>query len=348
VRAHSTGILLLLTLLTGCRHVLRTDSTISVPQPINAVVTADLQANDRGPVTTWVVSGDPRCCPAHIAVLDVDGLLVNANMTGVYSASENPVSVLREKLDAIARDPCTAAVVLRINSPGGGVAATEIMWHELQLFRSRVPVPMVACLLDVATGGGYYLATAADTIVAYPGTIVGGVGVILNSYNMQDTLAQFNVLDQSVKAGENIDMGSSLRAMSPETRAWLQTMADEYHRSFQETVYKQRPQVSRDDPKTLDGRIFTANQAMQRGLIDQVGTLEDAVAIAGQRRTSDFCVIMYHRSADPARSAFAITSNSPATSSLLPISIPGIERSRLPTFLYLWEPDPTLERAKSY
>jgi len=145
------------------------------------------------------VDGEP--CGAKIALVDVDGLLVNNNLVGPGSLGDNPVAAFREKLQAIAADREVAAVVVRINSPGGGVTATDLMWQELQAFRRRTGLPVVACLLDLGTGGAYYLATAADAIFAHPTTVTGGIGVIINIYNLQQTMAWVNAFNQSIKSG---------------------------------------------------------------------------------------------------------------------------------------------------
>jgi protease-4 len=286
---------------------------------------------------------------AKVGIVDVDGLLVNrlvnTKLNGGSSASENPVALFREKLDAAASDPCVCAVVLRINTPGGGVAATDIMWRELHDFRSRNGMPVVACLMDLATGGGYYLATGADLIVAHPTTVTGGIGVILNHYNLQDTLAQYNVRSEPIKAGENIDMGTAAVDMPPEVRDWLQAMAHEYHQRFKQVVVESRPHVRADDERIFDGRIFTAQQALLRGLVDEVGYLQDAIDAALQRAgQSHACAVMFRPKNDPARTPFAITANQSIASGILPLSIPGLERAKLPAFLYMWQPEPTLER----
>lgn len=140
------------------------------------------------------------------------------------------------------RHPTVCGVLVRINSPGGEAAATDLMWHELQTFRTTTGMPVVAYLVDVATGGGYFLATAADMIYAHPATVTGGIRVILNLYNLQDTMAQLNVLGQPIKAGKNIDMGTSARASTPEVKQWFQGMADELHQRFKQVVVKSRPQ----------------------------------------------------------------------------------------------------------
>ena len=114
----------------------------------------------------------PQAC--LVAVVDVDGILLDSDATGLGSLGENPVAVFRERLDAIECNRRVRAVVLRIHSPGGSVTATDIMWRDLAAFKCRTHLPVVACLMDVAAGGGYYLATGADCIVAHPTTVTGG------------------------------------------------------------------------------------------------------------------------------------------------------------------------------
>lgn len=282
---------------------------------------------------------------ALVAVVDVDGVLLDAAATGIGSAGENAVSVFRERLDAIQCNPRVAAVVLRIHSPGGSVSATDIMWHDLQRFRERKAVPVVACLMDVAAGGGYYLATGADVIVAHPTSITGAIGCILNVYNLQDLMAQFNIVGIPVKAGKNIDLGTPIKALEPEGRKLLQAMADEFHQRFRDVVLQARPEVDGAQESTFDGRVFTASQAKTLGLIDEIGYMDDAVAharnLAGLPSNAE--LVFYHRKGDPALSQYSITPNIPLQDKLLPVNVPGLNRSRLPSFLYLWEMDPTLE-----
>jgi protease-4 len=346
------GLLLLplaLGVISGCSHPLQlvTDSRIAIDKPVPVRVTAELPpTNNTGPVIEMDVEGEANCVAGpKIAVVDVDGLLLNVNMTGPYSAGENPVDLFRERLDAAARDPDVCGLVVRINSPGGGVAATGMMWRELRDWRARSHRPVVACLMDLATGGAYYLATASDRIIAHPGTVTGGVGVVLNLFNLEDFMGGLNIVAQPIKSGKNIDTGTVLRPLTPEAQRLLQGMADEFHDHFKEVVRRQRPHLDASGDETLDGRVFTASQALRRGLIDQVGYLDDAIAAARQAAGRDEArVVLLHRCNDPARTPYAITPNVPAQAALFPFSLPGAERSRLPTFLYAWQPDPTLER----
>lgn len=336
---------------TGCHRGLRvvTDNRVELAGPLHAQATVEV-----APAIPAFKGGKVRAMPLgnsedtskgpRIALIDVDGLLLNQNLNGSFTLGENPVAIFKEKLDAVAADCDVCAVVVRINSPGGGVTATDMMWHELHRFKSATGKPVVACLLDVGAGGAYYLATAADHIVAHPTTITGGIGVVWNSYNLRDFMALFNVLPQSVKAGPNIDIGSTARALTPENKKLLQQIADDFHGRFKAVVRKSRPQINLADETTFDGQIFTAPQAQQRGLIDAIGYLDDAVAAARQlSRRPDAVTVMYHRANDPAHSPYAVSGHLSPLAPLLPVQMPGLDRSRLPTFLYLWQPEPVLD-----
>jgi protease IV len=329
----------------GCFKPFQADARVSLMTPVNGHVKTEMVKENSGPVVEMPVEGQECGQGPTVAIIDVDGLLLNDNLVGALSAGENPVDLFRTRLDAAGADPNVCAVVVRINSPGGGVTATDIMWRELQNFRAKHKLPVVTCLMDLGCGGAYYLATASDVIVAHPTSIVGGIGVILNLYNLQDTLNLFSIVTQFVKAGKNIDMGSVVEALPDETRVMLQKMADDFHQRFQDIVKKARPKVDLDKGNTFDGRIFTASQALERKLIDRIGYMDDALAMARElAHQPQAKAVVFHRCRDQARTPYAITANIPLQSSVLPMSIPGIDRSRLPTFLYLWQADPTLQR----
>jgi protease-4 len=322
----------------GCKH--------PVQIVTNNRVTMDSRSARamQGLATIPVTQGAPGV-GRQIALIDVDGLLVNQPMTGLYSDGENPVALFREKLDRVACSPCYAALVLRINSPGGGVTASDVMWHDLQEFKARTHLPVIACLMDVGAGGAYYLATSADHVVAHPTTVTGGIGVILNLYNLEDAMGQFNIVGTPIKAGENVDLGTPIKPQSDEARAILQRMANEFHERFRKIVIERRPQLAHASPDIFDGRVFTAQQAANAGLVDTIGYLDQAAEIAGQMGGAPgAALVLLHRPNDGARTPYDVTANVPIQSSFLPISMPGLERSRLPTFLYLWQPEPTMER----
>ncbi|MFM8275132.1 MAG: S49 family peptidase [Gemmata sp.] len=315
-----------------------------------------------GPVKPVVVqSGDARHAP-RVAVIDVDGLILNTPFVGPLSVGENPVALFREKLEAAAADRCVRGVVVRVNSHGGGVAACISMRHDLERFKANTGLPVVACLMDTATGGAYYLASAADQIVAGPATVTGGLGVILNLYNLRDLMQQFNVIPQSVMSGDKADIGTSARRLTEGERALLQSMADEFHAQIIGDIRRSRPVVEQmetpfegklfgwglDRGRTFDGRIFTGSQAQARGLVDHIGTVDDAVQLATQigcrGPAARPAVVMYRRNNDPARSVYAITANVPLQGAGLFPSLPGLDRSKMPTFLSLWQPELSIEK----
>jgi protease-4 len=178
-----------------------------------------------------------------------------------------------------------------------------------------------------------------------PTSIVGGIGVILNMYNLADSLTRYDIHDAAVKSGENIDIGSQLRPASDDQRAWLQGLADWYHSRFKEVVMKSRPTMSPDQAEIFDGRIFTGAQAVQWHIVDSLGFPDDAVQAArGMAGLGDSRVVFYRRCNDRARSIYSITPNVPLQGQVVQMNSPGLDRASLPTFLYLWEPEPTIER----
>lgn len=331
-------------LLAGCQHFVRT-MDVRMSEPVTTRVEANLTAPDEGPLHE--VSVPCGQCPSgagKVAIIDVDGILVDFNPVGPYSAGENPVAAFTEKLTAAARDPRVRAVVLRINSPGGGVAATDLMAQAVRDFRQCSGKPVVACLLDLGTGGAYYLASVCDAIVAIPSAVVGGIGVVLNIYYAEVAMEQMNIFNSSIKAGERIDMGTSMRKLTDEERKLFTAMAEEYHTAFKNAVRASRPKI-KADAEFFDGRVLTASQAAAGGLVDAIGYLPEALKMAGElAQAGPLRSIMYCRKNMPARSLYASTSNRPIHATAFPWSVPGIDRSRLPLFLYLWQPEPTMLR----
>jgi protease-4 len=332
---------------TGCsRLVVRT--RVGMDGPVDTRVT------DLSPVSPIAGSMKPvvveNGTAGRVAVLDVDGLLLNTPFVGPMSLGENPVSLFREKLNAIEQDRCVKAVVIRINSHGGGVAACQSMRRDLEKFKIRTGKPVVACLLDTATGGAYHLASACDQVVATESTVTGGIGVILNLFNLQDLMAQFNIIPQSIKSGDKVDIGTSAKVLKPEDRKILQTMADEFNAQLKADIQRMRPTL-RDDDSVMDGRIMTASQAKDRGLVDQIGDMDAALILASSLACPQGAVakgrpqvVLYRRNNDPANSVYSVSANIPLQGAGLFPNLPGLERSKLPTFLSVWQPELTMEK----
>jgi protease IV len=346
MRYYTLGCLFLFT--AGCHgpFVVHTQNRVAIDNPVETTTRLSTDSSgllDQGPVRPMLLEGDGKS--SRLAVIDVDGILLNMDLTGPFSAGENPVALFREKLDAAASDAQTVAVVLRINSPGGSVNACDLMRRDLVNFRAHTKKPVVACLMGLGTGGAYFLASAADVVVADPTTITGAVGVILNLYNLRELMGQLNVIPQSVKSGPKIDLGTSARNLTPEEKQILEMMAEEFHHYMQKQILQARPTIDLSAGTTFDGRVFTATQAMARRLIDRIGFLDEALDLARQlAQCPHAAAAMYHRANDPARSFYAQTPNSPLQGAGVLPNIPGLERNRLPTFLSIWQAELTTER----
>jgi protease-4 len=345
-----------LTGVMGCGHALpivasfRGDATANVAtdSTIRGAIEVKMPAAaDPGEMTATVVrpAKAPANCP-RIALVDIDGVLLNQNYGSLYAVGDNPLSAFRDKLDAAARDPRVAAVVLRINSPGGSVTTCDIMAEELRQFRRETRKPVVACLMDLATSGAYLVAAQSDLVLAHPTALTGGLGVVFNHYNLQDAMSQLNVVSDSVKAGPKIDMGTVTAPLDDESRTLIQKMADAYRTHLHERVKERRTAMTAQDFQMVqDGRVVIASQAVTLHLVDRLGYLHQAIAVAErQAGISDSEVVLLHRQAYPARSLYAITPAPAPLKDAIPLSYPGLDRSKVPAFLYLWQPDPTLPR----
>ena len=174
------------------------------------------------------------------------------------------------------------AVVLRINSPGGAVAPSQEIYQEILKFRRETGKPVVASLGSVAASGGYYIAAAADRIVANPGSITGSIGVILQIPNIGGLLQKVGIKTTVIKAGENKDLGSITRDLTDAERQILQGVMDDVHGQFIEAVATARRLDRAPVEPLADGRIFSGRQALGLGLVDELGDLPDAILRAGK------------------------------------------------------------------
>jgi protease-4 len=220
----------------------------------------------------YLTGGDARALSLFagdgVAVLEIEG------------AIEDSQTVLTE-LKRFKEMPWVKAVVVRIDSPGGAVAPTQEIFEEI--VRSKKQKPFIASLGGMATSGGYYIAAACDRIVANPGTLTGSIGVIMQLTNVEELMKKIGVRGVSVKSGPNKDIGSPFQPLSPEGREILQGLVDNVHSQFVVAVAKGRSMEETQVRKLADGRIYSGAQAQKLGLVDQFGTLQDAIEIAAKR-----------------------------------------------------------------
>jgi len=183
-----------------------------------------------------------------------------------------------EQLKKYRNDSRVKAIILRIDSPGGGTAASQEIYREVQ--RTVTKKKVIASMGNVAASGGYYVALAADKIVANPATLTGSIGVIMEVSNIKELLQKIGVSREAIKSGPYKDIGSPVREMKPEERRLLEEVIQNVHQQFIEVVSKGRRLSREQVEKIADGRIFTGQQAKTMGLIDELGSFEDAVDLA--------------------------------------------------------------------
>jgi protease-4 len=275
-----------------------------------------------------------------IAIIEVEGMLTNMKSGGLLQPTENHVSRFTQELERAAKDQGVKAVVLRVNSPGGTVTASDIMYEEVLKFKKETKKPVVASLQDVAASGAYYISCSADKIVAHPTSVVGSIGVIFNAFILEGTLAKIGAKAEAIKSGPLKDMGSPFRELDPESRAVMQGMVDEYYKRFVSVVTTNRPVKQDDTLKTLtDGRVFSGARAVELGLADRTGLLTDALDEAKKLANAPNAkVILYRRPYGYSGSIYAQDATPQPQANVMQLSVPGLN-DRLPTgFYYLWQP----------
>lgn len=244
---------------------------------------------DDSAIKSAVVGGDDG--GPSVALIDVRGLIMDGpapGLGGLISSGRSPVAELAAKLKLAELDSNVRAVVLRINSPGGGVAASETMYNEVRRFRERSGKPVVACMADVAASGGYYLALSADRIIAQPAGITGSIGVIVPTVNFAEGMRKVGIVARSIKSGANKDLANPLEPVREGQYAVLQGIVDDFYARFRGLVIERRGLAGAGASKGLsideltDGRVFTGTQAAALGLADSTGDVIDALNTAKQ------------------------------------------------------------------
>lgn len=233
----------------------------------------------------FIVAGGVIFISAMAALLAPGGLELNESfgkrvgvleLNGVIEDSQPFIRQLRSYKE----DDGVQAVVVRVESPGGAVAPSQEIYQALAALRKDKPV--VVSMGAVAASGGYYAACGADSVVASPGTLTGSIGVILEFPELEEVLKKVGIRFEVVKSGAHKDIGSPFRPMTEEERRIMQAMVDDVYEQFVEVVSSER-NLDPDTVRALaDGRVFSGRQALQLGLVDANGSLQDAVDMAGR------------------------------------------------------------------
>ncbi len=323
VRVHFAT-LVLLTSLTGCG----TPSFLITPVQDAKTLEETTVADGKG----WF--------PDKVAIVEVEGMIENIKGGGLLTPSDNPVSMFVQELDKAEKDDTVKAVVLRVNSPGGTVSASDAMYQILKRFKARTHKPVVASIQELGASGAFYVSCGADKIVAQPTSLVGSIGVIFETYNVSGAMSKIGVQSLNYKSAAHKDIGSPFRAATPEEEVIMQGLVDEYFAKFKGIVTANRPIADQSQfPMMTDGRVFSGEQAQKLGLVDQTGLLADAIDLAKSlAKVPDAKVVEYKHPYAAGGSIYALNSAPLPQSNVLHLDLPD-SATMLPSgFYYLWKP----------
>jgi protease IV len=328
--------LTLLTAAASLASVARNPSLILLAVVLSGCITIETPWGKPGRLRETVVEGKRG---PKIALIEIEGVLREVDKPRRFGLGEeeSPVARVRAQLDKAAEDDAVKAVILRIHSPGGTATASEIIYGEIQQFKAKKPVPVVAQLMGIATSGAYYAAMAADAIYAHPTTVTGSIGVIFMGVSVSGLMEKLGIADQTITTGLYKDVGSPLRRMTPDDRALVQGVLNDLYQRFVQVVAAGRPHLPAPRVAELaDGRIYSATQAQANGLVDGIvdlpGTIDQVRRRAG---LAEARVVSYHRKREWRENLYTLP----------PVwGTPTLEATTLldllhaPTFAYLWWP----------
>jgi protease IV len=215
-----------------------------------------------------------------VLVIDVEGMISSIQPGSVFSREGDVLSRVYARLQAATEDKLVRGIILRLDTPGGDVTSSDILYREVLKFREKTGIPVVALMMGVAASGGYYVASACDAVIAHPSTLTGSIGVIALFPDVEGLLSKVGVKVQVIKSGDLKDAGSPFRNLSDEEKRLFQDIIDEHYGRFLEVIHEKRKDaLSLEDIRRLaDGRVYTASQALKLKLIDGVGYFDDALA----------------------------------------------------------------------
>ncbi|HLR62061.1 MAG TPA: signal peptide peptidase SppA [Lentibacillus sp.] len=214
-----------------------------------------------------------------IAIVELDGVIQDTSTASVLNSGGYNHDRFLKKLEHVGEDRSVSGVVLRVNSPGGGVVESDEIHDKIVEIREEHNKPVYVSMGNTAASGGYYVSAPANKIVAHSATLTGSIGVIMQSYNFTELADKLGIDMNTIKSGEFKDIMSSTRKMTDEERDILQTMIDDMYADFVQVIVDGRDMSESKVRELGDGRVYTGQQAADNGLVDGLGTLEDTTAM---------------------------------------------------------------------
>ncbi len=274
-----------------------------------------------------------------ILLLSINGVIRNEDKKSFTGAtvSLGMVERVKEILEKAAQDDEIRALLIRINSPGGTVTASDIIYHDIKKFKEKTGKKVYVSIIDLAASGGYYIAVAADRIIAHPTSLTGSIGVIALKINLEGLLHNIGVDWEVIKSADKKDFLSPLRALTPEERKLFQSTINHFHQRFLKVIAEGRPNISPTKiAKLADGRVYTSAEALEHKLIDKIGYMDDTLElIKTELGLTEIKVITYARSGQYKTNIYSQISQ-PPTINLINLNLGLNFDSPSPHFMYLW------------
>lgn len=290
-----------------------------------------------GPLKEKTVSGTGG---DKVLLVEIKGVISNKKTVSSLGVETQlgMVDRVREILKKAEQDDDVKALMLRIDSPGGTVTASDIIYHEIKLFKQRKNIKVYAVVMDLAASGGYYIAQAADRIFVHPTSLTGSIGVIALKMNIKGLMDKIGVDFEVVKSGDHKDFLSPFRPMTEGERKVFQETIDSMHQRFVSTIEENRKQLSRDEINELaDGRIYTSEQALKAKLVDQIAYLDEVEDFIQKDLGLDALrVVMYYRSGQYKSNIYSSTL--PPSINFNWINLNFVPDTPELNFMYLWMP----------
>ena len=279
--------------------------------------------------------------PGKILLVNIDGV-INNQKGRTFSGSTlrlGMVEEIRSIVEKAEKDDEIKALLIKMNSPGGTVTASDIIFHLLKTYKDKHKVRIYIQVMDLAASGGYYIALAGDEIIAHPTSLIGSIGVIALKINLQELMTKIGVSWEIVKSGDKKDFMSPFRSFTKEERELFQGAIDRLHNRFVTLIAKNRSALDISQVQPLaDGRVFDAEQAKDLKLIDHIGYVTDTVhRIKSDLKNSNLKLVTYHRNNDFQGNIYS-QFQKPTSFNLINLDLGFNPNSLSPYFMYIWSP----------
>jgi protease-4 len=290
------------------------------------------------PLKEFTLQGKEK---GKVLVISIRGMISDAPRKQLIGTRPSMVQEIVSQLRKAEDDPDVKAVLLKIDSPGGSVTASDLIYNEIMAFKQHKKAKVVAAMMDVAASGGYYIALPADFILAHPTTVTGSVGVLFLSPNVSGLMEKIGVDVNVSKTGKNKDMGSPFRQETEEEKKIIQDIVDRLGAQFLNHIAEHRKLGPNKLKEISSARIYLADDALKLGMIDGIGYLDEAVSQAKKLADlpEDARVVVYRRT-EYANDNLYNTSTSRYEGrgpSIISLDLPDSLASLQAGFYYLWQ-----------